>query len=114
MLLTLLPGATFARPGAEGVGPEVVELLPEAVPMNGTAEPPAQGFSDYELSILTSTLATPVGIFGFEEDFADDPSGFVEIGVQFRTPPAVALRLLAEDGHPYARSLSVARMRHRR
>jgi subtilisin family serine protease len=54
---------------------------------------------------LTYGLGTPIGVVGFEGDFAltGDPSEMIEVAVTFTTPPAVALRLLNEVGHPAAR-----------
>ena len=55
--------------------------------------------NDGVISILNHTLHTSFGMQGFEEDY--ELSEFVdevEIIVQFRTPPAVALRLLQENG----------------
>ena len=52
-----------------------------------------------EYSILTSTLNGAVGMQGFYDDYAiTDPDEIVEIIVQFRTPSAVALRLMEERG----------------
>jgi len=48
--------------------------------------------------ILTSTFAEPIGVIGFERyDFDSTSDEIIEIGVQFRTPSAVALRLLYEE-----------------
>ena len=46
---------------------------------------------------LTQTLQTPVGLQGFALGWDADPNELIEIGVQFVTPPAVALRLLQEE-----------------
>jgi len=48
---------------------------------------------------LTATLGETAGLQGFDGDLTlDNPSEVVEIIVQFVTPPAVALRLIAERG----------------
>jgi len=50
--------------------------------------------------ILTSTLEEPVGMQGFEGEYAldADPDEIVEIIVQFHTPPAAALQMIDERG----------------
>ncbi|MCL2047137.1 MAG: S8 family serine peptidase [Defluviitaleaceae bacterium] len=49
------------------------------------------------INFLTSTLAEPVGMQGFEGEFAlDNSSEIVEIVVQFSTPPSVVLQHLQE------------------
>jgi hypothetical protein len=59
-----------------------------------------------EYSILTSTMGTPVGMQGFEGEYAiTSPYQMVEIVVQFVTPPAVALRLLQERSFSLGRTL---------
>lgn len=60
-----------------------------------------------KISHITQTLRYPVGAVGFEGDYAL-PSGneMVEIVVQFRTPSSVALRLLAQTSHPFAREIN--------
>ena len=52
-------------------------------------------------------LPAPLGIIGFEDGFDSNPSALIEIGVQFRTPPSVALRLMQET-NPRARNLSAS------
>jgi len=55
-----------------------------------------------EYSILTSTMRMPVGMQGFEGNYAiNDSNEIVEIIVQFSTPSAVALRLMQEKGIPF-------------
>ena len=57
--------------------------------------------SDVEISILTSTLEEPVGMQGFEGEYAlsENSDEIIEIIVQFVTPPSVALRLLHERNY---------------
>ena len=69
ILLTLLPGGVFAAPQA---GPE-----------------PA-------LEAFTQTLEPALALEGFDEGWDADPNALIEIGVQFVTPPSVALRLMHE------------------
>ena len=66
-----------------------------------------------EMEVAAYTLGRPVGAVGFEGDYAlTNPNEIVEIIVRFRTPPAVALRLLAEAQHPIADMLGMdGRMR---
>lgn len=59
---------------------------------------------DGEFSILTRTLGHPMGLVGFEGDYALTGQT-ADIIVQFRTPSSVALRLLSEVNHPEARDL---------
>ena len=61
------------------------------------------GRSDEELAVLRHTLATPIGLQGFEADWSNDPNEIIEVAVQFVTPPAVALRLLHEEERPHVR-----------
>ena len=58
---------------------------------------------DFLLSTLTHE---PIRMFGFEDHYAlsDNPDEMVEIVVQFRTPSAVAQRLIQEAESPRARS----------
>ena len=57
-------------------------------------------------NILTQTFNEPVGAIGFEGPYAlGNGDELIEVAVQFVTPPAVALRLLQEYNHPYARNL---------
>ena len=59
-----------------------------------------------ERNTLMGTLDTPIGMQGFEGDYAiNSPDEIVEIIVQFVTPPAVALRLMQERGLSVGRSL---------
>ncbi|MCL2843822.1 MAG: S8 family serine peptidase, partial [Oscillospiraceae bacterium] len=76
---------------------------------NGTAEVPTEAFSDHapdSIKILTQTLQSPMGLQGFALGWNADPNELVEIGVQFATPPAVALRLMREEEQPLLRSSS--------
>ena len=78
------------------------ELLPDQAVRSDNI---AHSFTDDErMAILTQTLSAPLGIFGFELGWDDDPYEMVEIAVQFVTPPEVALRLLYTDGHTTFRS----------
>jgi len=55
-------------------------------------------------NFLTSTLGEPIGMYGFEGDYAlKSHDEIVEIVVQFKTPPAVALRLMADRNMPQVR-----------
>ena len=60
-----------------------------------------------EAEVLLSTLQTPVGMVGFEGPYCIDgyTNETVGITVMFRTPPAVALRLIEEAVNPRARIL---------
>jgi len=49
-----------------------------------------------ELQALTLSLATPLGMQEFADDWDSDPNEIIEIAVQFVTPSEVALRLLSE------------------
>ena len=61
-------------------------------------------------SILTETLADPIGMQGFHGEYAiGDPNEMIEIIVEFVTPPAVALRLMQEEGIPLALSRTLPR-----
>jgi len=63
------------------------------------------------LDFLLHTLEqTPAGVIGFEGPYElpDNPNEMVDIVVQFRTPPAVALRLAQEVENPRARGLGRA------
>ena len=61
-----------------------------------------------ELDTVTATLDIPIGAVGFEDDYAiDNPYEIIEIIVQFRTPPAVGLRLLDEANHTLARRFNL-------
>ena len=76
-----------------------LSMLPVAA--YATSENEAQALAHDD--ILTATLGEPLGMLGFEDDYAlsalDD---IVEIIVQFVTPPAVALRILREsDDRPH-------------
>ena len=63
----------------------------------------------YAYHILTSTLQEPVGMQGFEGDYEiAGPNEPVEIIVMFRTPSAVALRLMQERGISHSLALSRA------
>jgi len=64
---------------------------------------------EFALAALTSTLQEPLGMQGFEGDYAlNEPHDMVEIVVEFVTPSAVALRLMQEKnivhGLRFARS----------
>ncbi|MCL2531651.1 MAG: S8 family serine peptidase [Oscillospiraceae bacterium] len=66
---------------------------------DGTQQPQAVLTCQEELALaaLTSTLQEPLGMQGFEGDFAlSNPSETVEIIIEFVTPAAVALRLMQE------------------
>ncbi|MCL2220946.1 MAG: S8 family serine peptidase [Oscillospiraceae bacterium] len=57
-----------------------------------------------EYDVLSLTFGEPVGLQGFEGDFAlGNSDEIVEIVVQFVTPPSVALRLMQERGMPLPR-----------
>jgi len=59
-----------------------------------------------ELEILTGTLGEPIGMQGFEGEYAiNSPEEMVEIIVQFATPPAGALQLIHERGISLERAL---------
>ena len=65
--------------------------------------------TSFENSILTNTLGDTIGMYGFEGAYAlGAPHEIVEIIVQFRTPPAVALRLMNERRMPQARGFAGA------
>lgn len=59
-------------------------------------------FVDYAYSVLTSTLRNPVGMYGFEGDYAlsDDPNEIVEIIVQFVTRHRWPCALCKKEGFP--------------
>ena len=60
-----------------------------------------------ELCILTATLGKPVGMQGFEGDYAiKSPNDIIEIIVQFAEPSSVALQLLQERETPEGRAMS--------
>jgi len=62
-----------------------------------------------ELAVLTGTLGEPIGMRGFEGIYAlDDSNAIIEIVVQFRTPPSVALRLSQERGIAHGRTITSA------
>ena len=61
---------------------------------------------DLVYDILTHTQGASVGMQGFETDFDNNPNEIIEIIVQFRTPPEVALRLLSEMDDTPIRSFS--------
>ena len=76
-------------------------VMPQAV-QGQTAEVDARAAMEFE--ILTATLSGAYGMQGFEGDYAiRDANEIIEIVVQFRTPPAVALRLIEERGYSIAR-----------
>ena len=63
------------------------------------------GYSDTYNNILTTTMGVPIGMYGFEGEYAIDSfDETVEIIVQFDVPPAVALRLIQEQSMPRGRS----------
>ncbi|MCL2839227.1 MAG: S8 family serine peptidase [Defluviitaleaceae bacterium] len=76
-----------------------IELTPEVLPQLGMGDPMN------EVEFVTSTLDTSIGVVGFVGSYAiTNPNAIVDVIVQFRTPPAVALRLLAEhEGSGFAR-----------
>ena len=82
MLLTLLPGAAFARPAVD----------------IGTSN----------TNVLTQTLGQPVGAMGFEALNAD-PNEIIQIVVQFVTPSAVAQRLAYDSLVPLSNSAAESR-----
>jgi subtilisin family serine protease len=88
------------------VMPTPVQALDES----GIHLQPVSGVSTLapsDLNTLTATLGTPVGLQGFEGNYAlGAPHELVDIVVQFITPPSVALRLMQEHGISHARSLS--------
>ncbi|MCL2874198.1 MAG: S8 family serine peptidase [Defluviitaleaceae bacterium] len=56
-----------------------------------------------DLSLVLHTLGESVGVVGFEGEYAlpNNQNEFVEIIVQFHTPPTEVLRLMSEANHPY-------------
>jgi len=78
---------------------------------NAATEVSAEPLSGLEplpgsFEILTQTLQTPIGLQGFALGWDADPNELIEIGVQFVTPPAVALRLMHDGEQPLLRSLA--------
>jgi len=70
-----------------------------ATPVNVFAEAYEGHRGTAEYHILTETLGDPVGMQDFEGVYAiDNPNEVIEVIVEFRVPPAVALRLLQERG----------------
>lgn len=68
-----------------------------------------QRLEDAELNAIIGTLGTPIGMQGFEGDYAiNNPNQVIEIVVQFVTPPATALRLINERGISGVRAFSGA------
>jgi len=79
-----------------------VALLFGCLPTVATTQASYDAMPNYN---LTQTLQAPIGAVGFESGFDNNPYAIIEIGVQFITPPYVALRLMQEAGHPYTRGL---------
>ena len=108
MLVSSVVQPVFAYPfrdaGAGPTGSEIVDFVPEAEIATATERGGIQQLDAEHLGFLTSTMyAQPVErLSGFVNQYAlpENPNQLVEIVVQFKTPPAVALRLLAENNQP--------------
>jgi len=74
-------------------------IIMPLVGCNGATEAPPKPLSGQETAIetITQTLQSPMGLQGFALGWDADPNELIEIGVQFVTPPAVALRLMQEE-----------------
>ena len=91
---------------ASAQGAEYAQSLELSYIANDAALP-ASALEQEDVDFLLSTLTQePVRMFGFEGNYAlpNNPNEMVDIVVQFRTPPAVAQRLIHDAENPLART----------
>ncbi|MCL2217319.1 MAG: hypothetical protein FWB91_09920, partial [Defluviitaleaceae bacterium] len=98
---------TAAVSDAQDLGPAVAAAMAEALCISSGiitgGERVRTAADDESLAFLTSTIyQDAIGVFGFEGIYAlsDNPNDMVDIMVQFRTPPAAALRLIQQHQSP--------------